>query len=432
MAKEYKKKSLEDYKKEIDTLVEYAEKQIEKQFNSPEEVKELMDFMSKFYKYSLNNTILIQNQFKGAEAVGSYAFWKEKGFQVQKGEKGIKILVPAKLGDRFENKDGELVLVSKASEKEKKLIKDGELKFFEGKTVFKQGYVFDISQTNAKFEDLPKIFPNRWLEGDVKDYKLLYKGMERIAESIGVKIIEPKNELGAAKGVSYPMTKEVALNHRNSELQNVKTLIHELAHANLHTMEKRDSYSVEAKEFQAELTAYIVNKHFGIDTSEYSFNYIKTWTKNKTLEDKEKLLKEVKEVSKKYIDILENTLSELNIKNQITVGDIVKVEDKKEKFLITNKIDEYKFEVNILQDKKVDITNLEIKTNIKEKYIDLGKSYSLDKNKIVEKLDKFKKEDLEKILEKKEFFKEHLDYKEPINDLYVSNKSQNKSISLDL
>ncbi|PWQ89219.1 hypothetical protein DKX15_15180, partial [Enterococcus faecium] len=119
-------------------------------------------------------------------------------------------------------------------------------------------HVFDLSQTNAKAEDLPRIFPNRWLDGSVTDYKSLYKGMEAIAEKNGVKIIEPKQELGAAKGVSYTLTKEVALNPRNSELQNVKTLLHELAHAKLHTAETHMNYTAPEKEFQAEMTAYAV------------------------------------------------------------------------------------------------------------------------------------------------------------------------------
>src|SRR5665648_1082093 len=123
---------------------------------------------------------------------------------------------------------------------EKIKIKDGDLQVQKSRTYFAQGYVFDVSQTNAKAQDLPKIFPNKWLEGTVKNYSILLQGMEKIAEKIGVKIIETKQELGVAKGVSYPYKKEVALNPRNTELQNVKTLLHELTHAKLHTMDKLD------------------------------------------------------------------------------------------------------------------------------------------------------------------------------------------------
>lgn len=304
MKKAYNKKSKEDKEKEVNELLEKAQEGIKKCFTSPEHFKELISYMSKFYNYSLRNTFLIQDQFKGALAVGSYAFWKEKGFTVNKGEKGIKILVPNKLSDYFINSKGEEVKLSKATPEEKNLIEQEEIEVKKGKLIFNQGYVFEVTQTNAKAEDLPKIFPGRWLDGEVNNYNLMYKAMENIANKIGVKIIEPKKELGAVKGVSYPATKEVALNPRNTQLQNVKTLIHELTHAKLHTMETRDNYTKNEKEFQAEMSAYAVCSYFGLDTSEYSFRYIKSWTENVELKDKEKLINEVRETVKEYIDVI--------------------------------------------------------------------------------------------------------------------------------
>ena len=308
MAKNYKGKSNEEKEKEVNDLLDKAEKGIESVFDSQEDIKSLGDFISKFYNYSIRNTLLIQKQFQGALAVGSYAFWKAKGFLVNKGEKGIKILAPNKRSEYFINENGESISIKKATEKEKELIKKGELEVLTGKLSFSQGYVFDVSQTNAKADDLPKIFPNRWLEGDVENYDLMYKAMENIAKSIGVKIIDPPYELGTSKGASYPLTKEIALNPRNNQLQNVKTLIHELAHAKLHTIDKQDEYTKSAKEFQAELTAYTVCKYFGLDTEEYSFRYINEWTKDIELKDKEKLLNEVKETIHEYIAVIEDTL----------------------------------------------------------------------------------------------------------------------------
>ncbi len=296
MAKTYKRKLKEEKEKEVDELIEKANVGIEKSFTTPESLKEFLNYMSKFYNYSLRNTSLIQEQFSGALAVGSYAFWKEKGFTVNKGEKGIKILVPNRLSDYFINEKGEEVRLKDATKEEKKLIEQGEIEVRKGKLTFNQGYIFEVSQTNAKVEDLPKIFPGRWLEGEVKNYDLMYKAMENIAKKIGVKIIEPKDELGAVKGISYPVTKEVALNPRNTQLQNVKTLIHELTHAKLHTMETRDNYTTNEKEFQAEMAAYVVCSYFGLDTSEYSFRYISSWTKDVELKDKEKLINEVREI----------------------------------------------------------------------------------------------------------------------------------------
>ncbi|KUH42270.1 hypothetical protein M2E15_2362 [Bacillus mycoides] len=312
MSKNYKKKyqtkSPEEKKEAVQALTKKMEKSVEGYFRTPGDLKEYLTFMAKFYHYSPSNISLIQNQFEGASAVGSFSFWKEKGFAVKKGEKGIQILVPNRTVAKFKDKEGTWKTVTKASEEEKKQIESKSVEVQPGRLYFSVGHVFDVSQTNAKAEDLPRIFPNRWLEGSVTDYKSLYKGMEAVAEKNGVKIIEPKAELGVAKGVSYTLTKEVALNPRNSELQNVKTLLHELAHAKLHTAETHMNYTAPEKEFQAEMTAYAVSSYFGIDTSEYSLGYLASWTQGKEMKDKTKLLKEVHETSIEFIETIENTL----------------------------------------------------------------------------------------------------------------------------
>ncbi|MDA2302642.1 ArdC-like ssDNA-binding domain-containing protein [Bacillus cereus] len=312
MSKSYKKKyqtkSPEEKKEAVQALTKKMEKSVEGYFRTPGDLKEYLTFMAKFYHYSPSNISLIQSQFQGASAVGSFSFWKEKGFPVKKGEKGIKILVPNRTVAKFKDKEGTWKTVTKANEEEKKQIESKSVEVMPGRLYFAVGHVFDLSQTNAKVEDLPRIFPNRWLEGSVTDYQSLYKGMEAIAEKNGVKIIEPKQELGVAKGVSYTLTKEVALNPRNSELQNVKTLLHELAHAKLHTAETHMHYTAPEKEFQAEMTAYAVSSYFGIDTSEYSLGYLASWTQGKEMKDKTKLLKEVHETSIEFIETIENTL----------------------------------------------------------------------------------------------------------------------------
>jgi len=316
MSKAYTKKSVEDKRKEVEELTKGMEQKVEQHFHSVEDLKDYLSFMGKFYQYSMSNTALIQKQFRGAQAVGSFKFWKDKGFSVNKGEKGIKILVPNKMVPKFKDEKGKWKSIDKATPQEKKLIKEGKKEVTQGRLYFSVGHTFDISQTNAKASDLPKIFPNRWLEGNVEDYKALYKGMEAIAENNGISIIAPKEELGSAKGACYPLTKEVALNPRNSERQNVKTLLHEITHAKLHTEESRANYTNAEREFQAEMTAYTVSSYFGIDTSEYSLGYLSHWTKGKTFEDKTKLLKEVHETSVGFIETIEDTLVKEREKNQ--------------------------------------------------------------------------------------------------------------------
>ncbi|MHA4262847.1 LPD25 domain-containing protein [Bacillus cereus] len=333
MSKSYKKKyqtkSPEEKKEAVQALTKKMEKSVEGYFRTPEDLKEYLTFMAKFYHYSPSNISLIQSQFQGASAVGSFSFWKEKGFPVKKGEKGIKILVPNRTVAKFKDKEGAWKTVTKANEQEKKQIESKSVEVKPGRLYFAVGHVFDLSQTNAKAEDLPRIFPNRWLEGSVTDYQSLYKGMEAIAEKNGVKIIKPKQELGVAKGVSYTLTKEVALNPRNSELQNVKTLLHELAHAKLHTAETHMNYTAPEKEFQAEMTAYAVSSYFGIDTSEYSLGYLASWTQGKEMKDKTKLLKEVHETSIEFIETIENTLEKE--KEQINEKEVESMANKNEK-----------------------------------------------------------------------------------------------------
>lgn len=328
MSKKRSPVSFEEKKQKVEALTKKMEKSIEGYFRSPGDLKEYLSFMAKFYRYSPSNIALIQSQFEGSKAVGSFSFWKEKGFSVNKGEKGIQILVPNRTTAKFKDKTGTWKPVAKASEEEKKQIESKNVEVKPGRLYFSVGYVFDVSQTNAKAEDLSRIFPNRWLEGSVQDYRSLYKGMEAIAEKNGVKIIEPKQELGVAKGVSYTLTKEVALNPRNSELQNVKTLLHELAHAKLHTAETHMNYSAPEKEFQAEMTAYTVSSYFGMDTSAYSLGYLADWTQGKELKDKSKLLKEVHETSTEFIETIENTLEK--VKEQIHEKEVGSMENIKD------------------------------------------------------------------------------------------------------
>ncbi|MEW9579135.1 LPD25 domain-containing protein [Bacillus toyonensis] len=335
MSKSYKKKyqtkSPEEKKEAVQALTKKMEKSVEGYFRTPGDLKEYLMFMAKFYHYSPSNISLIQSQFEGASAVGSFSFWKEKGFAVKKGEKGIQILVPNRTVAKFKDKEGTWKTVTKASEQEKKQIESKSVEVIPGRLYFAVGHVFDVSQTNAKAEDLPRIFPNRWLEGSVTDYKSLYKGMEAIAEKNDVKIIAPKAELGVSKGVSYTLTKEVALNPRNSELQNVKTLLHELAHAKLHTAETHMNYTAPEKEFQAEMTAYAVSSYFGIDTSEYSLGYLASWTQGKEMNDKTKLLKEVHETSIEFIETIESSLEkEKQQINEKEVGSMAKGNEKQD------------------------------------------------------------------------------------------------------
>lgn len=319
--KNFKPKSFEEKQKEIKDLTNSLHDRVNSYFQTPEQMKEYLSFNSRFYQYSRRNVALINLQFPGATAVGSFAFWKKSGFSVNKGEKGIKILKPTPF-EYFKRDDSDLKIpINKATREEQEMIRNKEIITYKD-MFFTVTHVFDVSQTNAKAKDLPDIFPNRWLEGQVEDYSLVRNALEQVAAANDIKIVEPYEELGVAKGVSYTDRKEVALNPRNSELQNVKTLIHELAHATLHTSETRDNYTYNEREFQAEMTAFTVCSYLGIDTSEYSLQYIHHYAKDESqFNDKLKLLDEVNKTSCGFIEIIEK---------EFVANRVIEVEKEKE------------------------------------------------------------------------------------------------------
>src|SRR5699024_4625806 len=150
-----------------------------------------------------------------------------------------------------------------------------------GKMYCRIGHVFGVSQTNAKAEDLHERFPNRWMEGDVDRYETVMDSLSAVASDMDVSVGNPFHELRSARGADYHSVEansngHIRLNPRNSELQNVKTMIHELAHAKLHhsNHENHLGLSDAEKEFQAEMVAYSTASYFGIDTSDYSLGYL--------------------------------------------------------------------------------------------------------------------------------------------------------------
>lgn len=305
-----RKKTPEKRKKEIADLTDKFAEQVDNYFTSEDKLREHLQFMSKFHKYSTRNMTLIDKQFMGARAVGSFKFWKEQGASVKKGEKGIKILAPTPVN--YYNKEGEWKQAKYASKEDKQKIKNGEYETKQ-KTFFKVGHVFEYTQTDAREKGIETsdIFQQYHRDGTIENDKAIMSGLEKVADKLDVEILnEPLTELGTAKGVSYPTIQSVALNPRNSDYENVGVLIHELAHAKLHTTETRNNYTKAEKEFQAEMTAFVVADHYDIDTKDFSLSYLKSWTKDADLEDKEKLLSDVKDTANEFTTIIDQELEQ--------------------------------------------------------------------------------------------------------------------------
>ena len=271
-----------------------------------ERYKEYLNAMSKFHDYSFNNTILIAMQ--GGNLVKGYAQWK-KDFdrQVKKDETGIKIFAPAPY------KTKRRVTKIDPDTQKPMLDKDGKpIKEEQEITVpaFKVVSVFDISQTEGKeFPDL-SVKP---LLADVEQYEDFFAALEA-ASPVPIAFEEIS---GSANGYFHLEDKRIAIKEGVSELQAVKTAIHEIAHAKLHDVdlnapkEEQNRVDRRTREVQAESVAYTVCQHFGLDTSDYSFAYVAGWSSGKEMNELKSSLETIQQTAKELINTVEGRFTEL-------------------------------------------------------------------------------------------------------------------------
>ncbi|MCC4121556.1 ArdC-like ssDNA-binding domain-containing protein [Lactococcus lactis] len=321
--KGYQKRTAEAIKQEVKSLSQQALDAVKKHTHSPEDVKELLNFMSRFPERSFRNQLLIEEQFPGATACLGRAALKKEGIYIKKGEQGNKIFVRKTVKGFYEKGRG-FVREAEATPEDKKQIESGQIEVIK-KPYYTIEKVFDITQTQLKPEDYPKIFPNRVFDFqlDKKGQTELQDGIQAVANNIGIQIRDMteseiyQRELGQAHGAyvhnEFTGQEEIVMNTRNTPTQHLATSIHELAHARMHKFSELDTAT---KELQAEMTSYIVCKHFGMDTSEKAIPYIATWTKNgQTLDDKEaaergKIMNDVSRVANEFIQTISTEINQ--------------------------------------------------------------------------------------------------------------------------
>lgn len=217
--------------------------------------KDILRIMSKFHSYSFNNTMLILLQCPQASYIAGYKSWQTNFHrQVKKGSKAIHIIAPVKYKAKNEETGEE-----------------------EERTGFKTTSVFDISDT-YQIPDLEPIpIGIEDLEGNVENFKDFISALEKISPvPVSYEIFDDK----ALKGCYSDTEKKITIQDGMTERQTVKTLIHEAAHAMLHTKEQLQAEKKDRKqrELEAESVAFIVCDHFHISTEDYSFPYIMSWT----------------------------------------------------------------------------------------------------------------------------------------------------------
>ena len=291
-------------------ITDRLETGIQELFES-ERYKAYLTTMSKFHSYSFNNTLLIAMQ--GGQLVAGYNKWRDDFHRnVKKGEKAIKILAPAPF---------------KAKKEVQKLDAQGRpVMGKDGKPVtevqeiqvpaFKIVSVFDVSQTEG--EPLPSIGVEE-LNGSVERYGEFFKALEQTSPvPIGFEDIP-----GGSHGYYHLTEKRIAIQEGMSELQTLKTAIHEIAHSKLHAIdpeapaiEQGDRPDSRTREVQAESVAYAVCQHYGLDTSDYSFGYVAGWSSGKDLKELKASLETIRATAHELITTIDGHLAQLQKERQ--------------------------------------------------------------------------------------------------------------------
>ena len=289
-------------------ITDRLEQGIAELFDS-ERYKEYLKVMSKFHNYSFRNTVLIAMQKPDASLVAGFSAWKNNfGRNVMKGQKGIKIIAPSPFKIRQE--------VEKIDPHTQKPIigKDGK-PVTEEKEITIPAYkvvsVFDVSQTEGK--ELPDIAVDE-LTGDVDRYKDFFAALEKTSPvPIAFENIE-----GGSHGYYHLEDKRIAINEGMSELQTLKTAIHEIAHAKLHDIdlnapkdEQQPHVDRRTREVEAESVAYTVCQHYGLDTSDYSFGYVAGWSSGRELSELKSSLETIRSAAAEIINSIDENLAEL-------------------------------------------------------------------------------------------------------------------------
>ena len=291
-------------------ITDRLETGIQELFES-ERYKAYLTTMSKFHSYSFNNTLLIAMQ--GGQLVAGYNKWRDDFHRnVKKGEKAIKILAPAPF---------------KAKKEVQKLDAQGRpVMGKDGKPVtevqeiqvpaFKIVSVFDVSQTEG--EPLPSIGVEE-LTGSVERYGEFFKALEQTSPvPIGFEDIP-----SGSHGYYHLTEKRIAIQEGMSELQTLKTAIHEIAHSKLHAIdpeapaiEQADRPDSRTREVQAESVAYAVCQHYGLDTSDYSFGYVAGWSSGKDLKELKASLETIRATAHELITTIDGHLAQLQQQRQ--------------------------------------------------------------------------------------------------------------------
>lgn len=259
---------------------------------------EYISVMSKFPHYSINNCILIASQCPHASYVCGYKKWNEFNRNVVKGESGIMIFAP--INGKVETEEPKFdenarpVLNEDGTQQSEKVTREYK--------TFRPCYVFDLSQTEG--DPLPTLATR--LEESVEDYEML----KNILVSVSPVPVSFEEVPGEANGFYSPTEMRIVVQDGMPELQTIKTMLHEIAHATYGHGGKDDKWDKESREIQAESTAFWVAGMLGLDTGDYSFGYITGWSKDREVSELKENLELIKNTANDLVTKIEEKLKE--------------------------------------------------------------------------------------------------------------------------
>ena len=277
-------------KEEVDQVLKNVYEDFKK-FLKAGKYKEVLEYMGNLGTYSFNNALLVISQKPDARLIHGVRGWNLRGRSVKKGEKAIRILAPVtkEIEVEKEDQEGNIVLDKNgAPVMVKKTVVKG----------FKNSYVFDVSQTTGKELSVFKLDEN----ARVEDKKAIMRGLEEAVKPMGYTIsYTTKEVLGpGCYGVTIPKERKIKILEGMSDLQTISTAIHECGHALAHTNPRPDFKGLtpkdrrEIQEVEAESTSCVVATWLRLDTSNFNFSYIASWSEG----DIEKFRENVQTISK--------------------------------------------------------------------------------------------------------------------------------------
>ena len=291
------KAAAEARKKELDDMMGKIEQGVVDCFDS-EQFRKLTEVMGKMPHYSVNNQILIMLQNPEATLCNSFSGWKKVGRHVNAGEKGLRIMAPAPYQMEKEQEKTDAngkVILDKDGEPVKETVKVTV-------NAFKPVSTFDVAQTSG--DPIPQIGVDELL-GTVEGYEAIMQAIKDVSPvPVGFEDIQ-----SGAKGYFHLADNRIAIQEGMSEVQTVKTALHEVAHAKYHNMEAMkangEEKSKNQKEIEAEGIAMVCAAHYGIDTSDYSLGYLTGYSSGKEIPELKAALQTIRQGACEIIDAID-------------------------------------------------------------------------------------------------------------------------------